>query len=40
MSEIRNFQGECSKCGQNRNLFALDCDDDGYCQDCLEEAEE
>ena len=40
MAEIRNFEGECSACGKRCNLFALDDDEDGYCEDCLGNVEE
>ena len=40
MSEVKNFEGNCSKCGRHGNIFALKEDDDGYCDNCLEEAEE
>lgn len=40
MANIRNFEGQCSKCGSHKNLFAIDDDEDGYCENCLEQAEE
>jgi len=40
MAEIRNFEGQCNSCGRHGRVFALDNDEDGYCENCLEDAEE